>query len=132
MAVATVRTPAIPRTTPAQLAKYFAAKLSAELGPHNLKRLMDHTPNEIAILDVRTREGYHEGHIPGAINIPFEELPTRAKELPKSKDLIIYCWDVTCILCTKAAFVLAKKGYRAKELLGGIEEWKRVGFPVEK
>ena len=132
MSMTTMRTPAIPKTTPAQLAKYFAAKLSAELGPHNVKRLMEHAPQEIVILDVRTREGYNEGHIPGAINIPFEELPTRAKELPKSKDIITYCWDVTCILCTKAAYVLAKRGYRAKELLGGIEEWKKANFPLEK
>ena len=132
MAVATVRTPAISKATPAQLAKYFQAKLAAELGPHNVKRLLDAHDNEIVILDVRTRQGYDEGHLPGAINIPFEELPARMKELPKGKDIITYCWNVTCILCTKAAYVLAKRGYRAKELLGGIEEWRKAGFPVEK
>lgn len=133
MATTTARPPlAISRATPAQLAKYFQAKLAAELGPHNVKRLLDADSTQVVILDVRTREGYNEGHLPGAINIPFEELPARAKELPKTKDIITYCWDVTCILCTKAAYVLATKGYRAKEMLGGIDEWKKSGFPIEK
>ena len=131
MAIATGRQPAIPKVSPAQLARYFQAKLAAELGPHNVKRLLDAGTQDIVVLDVRSREGYNEGHLPGAVNIPFEELPSRMKELPKQKDLITYCWDVTCILCTKAAYVLAKSGYRAKEMLGGLEEWKKAGFPVE-
>ena len=126
-----VRRSAIRRASPAQLAKYFEAKLSAELGPHNVKRLLEHCPNEVILLDVRTAEGYAAGHLPGAVNIPFEELPTRAKELSKQKEIITYCWNVTCLLCTKAAYVLTTRGYRVKEMIGGIEEWKRAGFPVE-
>jgi len=118
--------------TPAQLATYFQAKLSAELGPHNVKRLLEEEPDRIILLDVRTRKGYEAGHVPRAINIPFEELPGRLNELPKNKEIITYCWNVTCVLCTKAAYVLAKRGYRAKEMIGGIEEWQQAGFPVEK
>ena len=132
MAVATVRRPAIPKASPTQLAKYFQAKLAAELGPHNVKRLLDGGGRDFVLLDVRAREGYNEGHLPGATNIPFEELPTRIKELPKGKEIITYCWNVTCLLCTKASYVLASRGYRTKEMLGGIEEWKKAGFPVEK
>ena len=134
MAVKTMRRPgsAIKSANPAQLAKYFEAKLTAELGPHNVKRLLDAKADDIVVLDVRSREGYREGHLPGAIHIPFEELPARLKELPKNKDIISYCWDVTCILCTKAAYVLASKGYRAKEMLGGIDSWQKAGFPIEQ
>lgn len=124
--------PAIRPTSPAKLKQYFEAKLAAELGPHNVKRILDGDSDQVVIVDVRSRDGYREGHLPGAINIPFEELPNRAKELPKDKDIISYCWDVTCILCTKAAYVLASKGYRAKEMLGGIETWQESGFPIEK
>ena len=127
----TGRRPAIRQPSPAGLAKYFAAKLAAELGPHNVKRLLDHDPGQAVLLDVRSVEGYREGHLPGAINIPFEQLPQRMSELPKDVDIIAYCWDVTCLLCTKAAYVLASKGYRAKEMIGGIDSWKRAGFSVE-
>jgi rhodanese-related sulfurtransferase len=123
---------AVKRATPAQLKRYFEAKLSAELGPHNVKRLLDAGAKDILILDVRTRDGYRAGHLPGAINIPFEELPARLRELPKQKELLTYCWGTTCILCTKASYVLASKGFRTKEMIGGIEEWQKAGFPIEK
>ena len=132
MPTATARRTAIPTASPAQLAGYFAGKLSAELGPHNLKRLLDEDASQTVVLDVRSQEGFDAGHIPGAVHIPFEELPRRLKELPKNRNIVAYCWDVTCLLATKAAYVLAAKGYRPKELLGGIEEWRKAGFPVEK
>ena len=128
----TARPSAIRHVSPAQLARYFGAKLSAELGPHNVKRLIDAGERGFVILDVRSAEGYRAGHVPGAVHIPFEELPKRMKELPKDKDIITYCWDTTCVLCTKAAYVLASRGYRAKEMLGGIDVWQTAGFPIEK
>ena len=134
MATITTRpAPAIRRATPAQLARYFEAKLAAELGPHNVKRLLDLGGQDRPLLvDVRARDGYAEGHLPGAVNIPFEELPARLRELPKQRELVVYCWDTTCILSTKAAYILASKGYRVKEMIGGIDVWKASGFPVER
>ena len=126
------RRSAIRQASPAGLKRYFEAKLAAELGPHNVKRLLDADGSQLVILDVRSKEGYAEGHLPGAVHIPFEELPARLKELPKRKDIVTYCWNVTCLLCTKAAYVLASKGYRAKEMIGGIDAWQKAGFTVEK
>ncbi len=120
------------RISPTQLKRYFEAKLAAELGPHNVKRLLDSGSRDFVTLDVRSAEGYQEGHVPGAIHIPFEELATRVKELPKSKEIISYCWDVTCLLCTKASYILSSKGYKAREMIGGIDAWRKAGFPVEK
>ena len=125
------KVPAIKPASAAQLARYFEAKLQAELGPHNVQRLLAHRPGAQLLLDVRSAEGYRKGHLPGAINIPFEELPQRLGELSKRAEIIAYCWDATCILSTKAAYVLAKRGYRVKEMVGGIEEWTSAGFPVE-
>ena len=132
MAVATRRPAKIVRASPVQLKRYFALKLAAELGPHNVKRLIDLGSRDFVLLDVRSREGYREGHLPGAINIPFEELPTRMKALPKDQEIISYCWNATCLLCTKAAYVLASKGYHAREMIGGVESWKQAGFPIER
>lgn len=132
MATATTRPPrAARKLSPAQLKRYFEEKLAAELGPHNVKRLIDSGDRGFVILDVRTADGFRKGHVPGAINIPFEELATRYRELPKTKEIISYCWDVTCLLCTKAAYILASKGYTAREMIGGIASWREAGFPVE-
>jgi rhodanese-related sulfurtransferase len=132
MATATGRPPKIIQTSPAKLTQYFEAKLAAELGPHNVKRLIDLGGRDFVLLDVRTAQGYREGHLPGAINIPFEELPKRMPQLPKSKEIISYCWNVTCLLCTKASYVLASRGYKAREMIGGIASWREAGFPIER
>ena len=113
------------------LKKYFQEKLAAELGPHDVKHLLDSDNHGVVILDVRTKEGFKEGHIPGAVNIPFDELSHRFKELPKDKEIVSYCWNVTCLLCTRASYFLATKGFVAREMIGGIESWKFAGFPVE-
>ena len=131
MSVSSARRPAITRASPAQLKKYFELKLAAELGPHNVKRLLDAGAADLTILDVRSAEGYREGHLPGAINIPFEALASRLKELSKQHEIIAYCWDTTCTLSTKAAYVLASNGFRAREMIGGMEEWQQSGFPIE-
>ena len=132
MAVATRRPAKIVQASPAQLKRYFALKLAAELGPHNVKRLMDSGDDTFVVLDVRSADAFRQGHLPGAVTIPFEELPSRMKELPRHKAIISYCWNATCLLCTKAAYVLASKGYHAREMIGGIESWKQAGFPIER
>ena len=131
MATISARPKPIVETSPAQLKRYFAAKLAAELGPHNVKRLMDLRDDGFVLVDVRSSDGFNKGHMPGALNVPFEQLPTRLRELPKAKTVITYCWDIACTLSTKAAYVLASKGYRVKEMIGGFEAWKAAGFPTE-
>ena len=45
------------------------------------------------VLDVRTRSEFEAGHVPGAINIPFSEIGTRAGEIPSKgrNELVVYC-----------------------------------------
>ena len=131
MKATTTRPPRIVPLRPAALKAYYEAKLAAELGPHNVKRLIDMGSRDVVLLDVRARDGFREAHLPGAVKIPFAELSERLKELPKRKEIVSYCWDVTCLLSTKASYILASNGYKAREMIGGITEWKRAGFPVE-
>src|SRR5258708_34911026 len=106
------------------VAAYFAAKLEAEWGPFDLKHALDERKEQIVVLDTRTADAYAEEHIPGAVNIPEAELETRLKELPNNKEIIPYCWSMTCHLATRVALNLTQKGYRVHELAGGIGGWK--------
>lgn len=114
--------------------KHFEEKLKITLGPVEMKHLLDdpRERNNFVLVDVRNRDGYREEHIPGAISIPEETLQNRLNELPKDKDIIVYCWTLTCHLAAHAGLTLAQNGYFAREMEGGIEEWKRNGMPVEK
>ena len=48
------------------------------------------------ILDVRTVDEYTEGHIPGSLNIPLDQLSTHIDELKKFKTLYIHCRLILC------------------------------------
>ena len=113
-------------------AEYFQAKLNYEMTPWTLKSMLDAKNAEYLVLDVRSAEAYAEAHIPGAMHLPLAELAAKAATLPKGKTIVTYCGNITCALAPKAALVLAQKGLKVMELFGGIEEWTKKGFPVEK
>ena len=87
------------------------------------KALMDSESGYI-IIDARTQEEYDEGHIPGAILIPYGEIADRAeKELPDKNQLIlVYCRSGR--RSKIAAEELVKLGYTNVKEFGGIIDWE--------
>lgn len=110
---------------------WFKAKLQCELGPVELKRLID-AKDSILVVDVRDRDSYAQEHIPGAINIPQHEVPKRFSEIPKDKTIVCYCWSPTCYMAAKACLDLAEHDYRVLELHGGIKSWKDADYPLQR
>jgi rhodanese-related sulfurtransferase len=55
-----------------------------------LKEKLD-TDADVVIVDVRSKEEFAAGHIPGAVSIPWEEIDNRYRELPRDKEIITYC-----------------------------------------
>lgn len=76
------------------------------------------------ILDVRRPDEYAEGHIPGAINVPNEEIGTaEIPELPsKSQLILVYCRSGR--RSKEASEKLVKLGYTNIVEFGGILDWK--------
>jgi rhodanese-related sulfurtransferase len=111
---------------------YFAAKLAYEMTPWTLKNMIEKTPEQIVLLDVRPVDMFMNAHIPTAINIPLVDLVNKLKTLPKNKVIVTYCGNMVCGLAPKAALELAQKGFEVKQLVGGIELWQEKGFAVEK
>lgn len=60
------------------------------ISPEQLKEKLD-AGADIVIVDVRRKEDFDEGHIPGAVSIPWEEIEARYTELPRDKEIITYC-----------------------------------------
>ena len=86
---------------------------------------------EVTVLDVRPPEEYAAGHLPGAVNIPLEELERRLGELPRDREVVAYCRGPYCVLAWEAAGRLREKGIPARRLEGGLPEWRLAGLPVE-
>lgn len=85
----------------------------------------------VMVLDVRPREEYAAGHLPGAINIPIEELEEHLNDLDQSLEIVAYCRSPHCVLAFDAVAKLRRKGVNARRLQGGFPEWKSEGLPVE-
>ena len=109
---------------------YFAHK--DELEPVPAKELLARVRKGlVTVLDVRPPEEYAAGHLPGAINIPIQELEKRIRELPKKREIVAYCRGPYCILSFEAVAALRARGYFVRRLEDGYPEWKAAGLPIE-
>lgn len=86
----------------------------------------------VTVLDVRPREEYEAGHLPGALNIPLKVLEEHLEKLPRQQDVVAYCRGPYCVLAYDAVARLRQKGFKARRLEGGYPEWKLAGLPVEE
>jgi rhodanese-related sulfurtransferase len=90
----------------------------------------------VTVLDVRPPEEYAAGHVPGAVNIPLQELEQRLAELGnqegENREIVAYCRGPHCVLAFDAVARLREKGLKARRLEDGYPEWKTAGLPVEE
>ena len=74
------------------------------------------------LLDVRDRDEYAAGHIPGSVNLPLPAIAEAAKRIPdKSTPLFVYC--LSGARSSKAIAALGEMGYTKLANLGGIRAW---------
>jgi rhodanese-related sulfurtransferase len=86
-------------------------------------------------VDARDPDFYHQGHIPGAVNLPVREyelvFPVLQEELMAASRVITYCDNVTCDTSVELCEKLLFAGLDRVEIFpGGIEQWKDEGQPV--
>lgn len=81
-------------------------------------------PNAAMILDVRTPAEFEAGAIPGAVNIPVDELRERLNELPSDRNIAVYCKvGMRGYLGTR---ILLQNEFNAQNLSGGFTTWQHV------
>jgi len=71
---------------------YFVQKLRAEKQRTDVLRAVESGTFDFVLLDARGKEAFNNGHIPGALCAPLEELGQLAAQLPKDKEIVTYCW----------------------------------------
>jgi len=85
----------------------------------------------VTALDVRPPEEFAAGHLPGAINIPLNELEAHLGSLSSDQVIVAYCRGPYCVLAYEAVALLRSKGFTAQRLEAGYPEWQHAGLPVE-
>jgi phage shock protein E len=109
----------------------------AEAGAPEVKELDQQTllsspPEGALILDVRTQGEFDSGHVPGAMNIPHDELSSRLAELDseKGEPVVVYCRSGK--RAGMASTVLLGAGYtNVLHLTGDMNAWQANGLPIE-
>lgn len=117
---------------------FFAgsAALAAEapsIGADVVLTRMSGADETLVILDVRTPAEYARGHVPGAINIPYDQIPTRVDELQNAKDkeVVLYCHSGG--RADVAVRTLKARGFeKLRQLDGDWVKWRREDRPVER
>jgi rhodanese-related sulfurtransferase len=95
---------------------------------------MEANEQDYKLIEIQSEEKYKEGHIPGALNIPWNDLETKAPELLNKKDLIVtYCAGYSCHASTNAAIKLTEMGYKnVLDYKGGKRGWLHAGLKLVK
>jgi rhodanese-related sulfurtransferase/DNA-binding transcriptional ArsR family regulator len=113
------------------------AASAAYLGPDDAEQvsrddlLRRARSGEVVVLDVRPREEYAAGHIPGAVSIPLEELADELDDIPADQEIVAYCRGSYCVLAHDAVRLLNARGRSARRLADGMLEWRLAELPVE-
>jgi membrane protein DedA with SNARE-associated domain/rhodanese-related sulfurtransferase len=85
------------------------------------------------IIDVRssTARALEPQRIPGALHVPLEQVGQHVRDLPRDRDIILYCTCPSEASAARVAKILMNHGFkRVRPLLGGLDAWRAAGYAV--
>ena len=113
-------------------ATYALALGVKQVSLDEVKTMLEKPPAEggYLLIDARSENSFSDGHLPGAINIPWQGMKERLGELPKDMNirLVFYCDGTSCKLSGKAAALAVEKGYKNVAVFNaGVPGWSEGG-----
>jgi rhodanese-related sulfurtransferase len=111
--------------------KHYEQKLAFEWDSFDLFDNLEKGQN-IVIIDTRKEHAFDNEHIPTAINFPHRTMNAQqTAHLDKSPIYVCYCDGIGCNASTKGSLNMAKLGFNVRELIGGLDWWKRDGYATQ-
>ena len=108
--------------------QHYQSKLAYEMDSADLYEAIQNG-EAIVVVDGRSASAYAGEHIPDAISLPHREISANSTaSLDRSKLYVCYCDGIGCNASTKTAQKLLTLGFDVRELLGGLDWWKRDGL----
>jgi membrane protein DedA with SNARE-associated domain/rhodanese-related sulfurtransferase len=115
-----------------QRARFYSLLRMARIGVDELYELMQAGAAPV-VIDVRsaTARSLEPRWIPGALNISLSEVGQRLKDLPRDRDIIVYCTCPSEASAARVAKILMNHGFkRVRPLHGGLDAWLAAGYAV--
>ena len=107
---------------------HYQEKLNYEIDSADLYSGLE-SGTGIIVVDARKSFAFDEEHIPEAINLPHREMNNQTtSHMDRSKLYVVYCDGIGCNASTKGAIKLTQLGFQVRELIGGLDWWKRDGY----
>jgi membrane protein DedA with SNARE-associated domain/rhodanese-related sulfurtransferase len=116
-----------------QRRRFLTQLRMSRISPEDLERKLAAGEN-IAIVDLRNDVALRIDpvRLPGAIRILPEEIESRHHEIPRDRDIVLYCTCPNEASSARVTLLLKRKGIdRVRPLAGGLEGWRDRGFPLE-
>jgi rhodanese-related sulfurtransferase len=111
--------------------QFYMQKLQFEIDSSDLAVALANG-EKIVVIDSRSNEAFENEHIPGAISLPHRTMSEETtSRLDKDFLYVTYCDGIGCNASTKGALNLVNLDFKVKELIGGIDWWKRDGYQTE-
>jgi rhodanese-related sulfurtransferase len=111
--------------------KHYSDKLAYEIDSWDLKVAIE-SGEPVIVIDARSPQAYETEHIPGAVSLPHRSMDAATTSgFDKAILVVTYCDGIGCNASTKGALNMARLGFKVRELIGGLDWWKRDGHPTE-
>ncbi|HTL62057.1 MAG TPA: DedA family protein/thiosulfate sulfurtransferase GlpE [Nitrospira sp.] len=113
--------------------KLLKALRVARISAAELKQLMDNG-HQAVVVDLRGALDHIADPytIPGALRVSAEELEQRHHDIPRDRDVILFCACPNEATAARMALMLRRKGItRVRPLTGGIDAWRELAYPLE-
>ncbi|MEO1049385.1 MAG: rhodanese-like domain-containing protein [Bacteroidota bacterium] len=111
--------------------QHYQNKLNFEWDSADLFEALE-TANNIVVIDTRKSFAYDIEHIPGAVSLPHRDMNTETTDtLDRTCLYICYCDGIGCNGSTKGSLKMTELGFDVRELVGGLDWWKRDGYATE-
>src|ERR1051326_5902892 len=89
----------------------------------------------LLVLDLRSHDELEQNPllIRGALHMAMDEVEVRQQEIPRDRDIILYCSCPNEVSSARMALLLHRNGIlRVRPLLGGIDAWRQRNYPTEQ
>jgi len=110
---------------------HYKSKLDFEMDSYDVYEALGNG-EPIVVVDGRSAEAHATEHIPGSLSLPHRTISADSTaSLDRSPTYVCYCDGIGCNASTKTALKLLMLGFEVRELIGGLDWWKRDGHPTE-